>query len=203
MLSRAWASLQIKAVDASAGTLEGIATTPATDRTGDIVEPGGAEFSLPIKLLSHHDQRRPIGNVTQAKASAAGIWISGTIPKGTGLAYVDEAWSQITSGLVGGLSIGFRALEYSPILDAKGERTGGYRFKRWQWLELSAVTIPANAEATIQTIKLFDPWGAWAHAHSHELGGDDGQAQVGRYEKTMQRAAAAIVQARRLLRTRQ
>jgi phage head maturation protease len=54
------------------------------------------------------------------------------------------------SGLVRGLSIGFRATKAEPI---KG---GGYRFKEWNWLELSAVTIPCNAEASITSIKRFD-----------------------------------------------
>ena len=50
-----------------------------------------------------------------------------------------------------GLSIGFRALEYSILAD-----TGGYKFERWQWLELSAVTIPANADCSITTLRSLD-----------------------------------------------
>ena len=50
-----------------------------------------------------------------------------------------------------GLSIGFKGLEVEPI---KG--TFGLEFKTWEWLELSAVTIPANQEATILAIKSMD-----------------------------------------------
>jgi hypothetical protein len=32
----------------------------------------------------------------------------------------------------------------------------GVIFEKWEWLELSAVTIPANADASIQTIKQYD-----------------------------------------------
>jgi hypothetical protein len=53
--------------------------------------------------------------------------------------------------LVRGLSIGFQPLEHARI-----EGTYGYRFMKWLWLELSAVTIPANADASIQTIKSLD-----------------------------------------------
>ena len=40
--------------------------------------------------------------------------------------------------------------------DDKGNETGGIHFEEWDWLELSAVTIPANAECTITTIKSYD-----------------------------------------------
>jgi HK97 family phage major capsid protein len=52
---------------------------------------------------------------------------------------------------VRGLSIGFAPLEMADIAG-----TWGTRFLKWEWLELSAVTIPANAQATIQTVKSFD-----------------------------------------------
>jgi hypothetical protein len=52
---------------------------------------------------------------------------------------------------VQGLSIGFKAIEVARI-----EGTGGLHFLKWAFLELSAVTIPANQEATIQTVKSID-----------------------------------------------
>jgi HK97 family phage major capsid protein len=65
-------------------------------------------------------------------------------------ARLDEAWASIKAGLVRGLSIGFLPKEYS-YLDE-----GGVRFLKWDLLEVSAVTIPANAECSIQTVKSFD-----------------------------------------------
>ncbi len=64
---------------------------------------------------------------------------------------LDVARAEMKAGLVRGLSIGFSNLESEPI---KG--TYGLRFTKWDWMELSAVTIPANAEASIQTIKSID-----------------------------------------------
>ena len=49
-----------------------------------------------------------------------------------------------------GLSIGFRPIEYAYIDE------GGVRFTKWEWYELSVVTVPANAEGTIQTVKSID-----------------------------------------------
>lgn len=49
-----------------------------------------------------------------------------------------------------GLSIGFKPIKYA-YLDS-----GGIHFLEWELLEVSAVTIPANAECSIQTVKSFD-----------------------------------------------
>ena len=47
-MNKAFSQITIKSVDEDAGIIRGIATTPSTDRAGDIVEPMGAEFSLPL-----------------------------------------------------------------------------------------------------------------------------------------------------------
>lgn len=154
-MNRAYSLLEIKAVDEDERLIEGIATTPKTDRMGDIVESDGAEFTLPIPLLWQHDAGRPIGHVIEAKVTAEGIRIKARIEResdpGALKDLLDLAWGAIKKKLVRGLSIGFNALEWSDIKD-----TYGRRFTKWDWLELSAVTIPANAGASIQTVKSFD-----------------------------------------------
>ena len=150
MLNRAYSLLEIKQVDEDARTITGMATTPAPDRLNDVVEPMGAQFKLPIPLLWQHDASNPIGQVTHAKVGKAGIEIIAKIAKGV-TAEIDRAWALIKAGLVPGLSIGFKAIEHELIPETKG-----IRFLKWLWLELSAVTIPANAAATITTIRSLD-----------------------------------------------
>jgi HK97 family phage prohead protease len=150
MLNRAYSLLTVKAVDEDARIITGMASTPTPDRLEDVVEPAGAQFKLPLPLLWQHDSSQPIGHVTHAKVSKAGIEIIAKIAKGV-TAEIDRAWSLIKAGLVPGLSIGFKAIETARI-----EKTSGIRFIKWDWLELSAVTIPANIEASIQTIKSID-----------------------------------------------
>jgi HK97 family phage major capsid protein/HK97 family phage prohead protease len=165
---RAYSLLTIKAVSEDAREITGIATTPSTDRMGDIVEPKGAQFSLPLPLLWQHDARSPIGHVTHARITPDGIEIKARIVKidepGPLKDRLDTAWQSIKSGLVQGLSVGFQALESARI-----EGTGGLRFIKWAWHELSAVTIPANQEASITAIRSFDaqhlaPQGTEAHS---------------------------------------
>jgi len=144
---RAYSTFEVKSFD-DAGIIEGIASTPSTDRMGDIVDPKGAQFKLPIPLLWQHDSKQPIGHVIAAKVTDAGISIKAQIARGV-LPFIDEAWALIKSGLVRGLSIGFNDIETA---DIQGSRWGRH-FLKWEWLELSAVTIPANQDASIQTIK--------------------------------------------------
>lgn len=150
MADRAYSTFEIKSLDEDAGIITGIASTPSTDRMEDIVEPEGAEFKLPIPLLWQHDSSSPIGHVTEARVSAKGIEITAKIARGIS-DEIDKAWNLIKNGLVRGLSIGFRGLETADIAGS-----WGVRFLKWEWLELSAVTIPANAEATILTVKKYD-----------------------------------------------
>lgn len=152
-MERAYSLLTVKSIDEDARVITGIATTPTPDRMGDVVEPKGAEFQLPIPLLWQHKSSEPIGEVFFAKVTNEGIEIKARVQKieepGKLKDRIDEAWQSIKYKLVRGLSIGFSSMEYSRL------ESGGLRFLKWMWLELSAVTIPANQEASIQAIKAF------------------------------------------------
>jgi HK97 family phage major capsid protein/HK97 family phage prohead protease len=151
MLHRAYSTIEIKSVDDDLRVIEGIATTPSPDRMGDVVDPKGVKLKTPLPLLWQHKADQPIGQVLSAKVTAEGIAIKAQIAKGV-LPRIDEAWALIKSGLVRGLSIGFRATEDpEPI---KG--SWGFKFTGWELLELSVVTIPANADASITAIKSID-----------------------------------------------
>jgi HK97 family phage prohead protease len=156
-MDRAYSTIDIKAMTDDKGKrrFSGIATTPTVDRMGDIVEPKGAAFQLPIPLLWQHDSRQPIGWVTGAKVTDDGIVVDGEVAMvddaGTLKNRLDEAWQSMKAKLVRGLSIGFQGLETARIKD-----TYSLHYLKWTWLELSAVTVPANADATITSIKSAD-----------------------------------------------
>lgn len=152
VLHRAYSLIDVKSVDDDQRVITGIATTPEPDRMGDVVEPDGAKFTLPIPLLWQHRSDQPIGQVIAAKVTKAGIEIKAQIARAGLLSRIDESWALMKEGLVKGLSIGFRATEDpEPI---KG--SWGVRFHAWELLELSVVTIAANASASIQAIKSID-----------------------------------------------
>lgn len=154
-LDRACTIMTVKAVDEDKRIITGIASTPSPDRDGDIMEPDGAKFGSENPFLWQHDRSQPIGNCS-AKKVKEGLQITAQLVKPTPdmpsqlVARLEEAWASIKSGLVKGLSIGFKPIKYA-YLDS-----GGIQFLEWELLEVSAVTIPANSECSIQTVKSFD-----------------------------------------------
>jgi HK97 family phage major capsid protein/HK97 family phage prohead protease len=157
-MHRAYSVLTIKEVSAEPAdfVFRGVASTPTPDRMGDIVEPLGAKFALPMPLLWQHQADQPVGRVEFARPTKEGIPFKAVIPRvtepGRVKERIDEAIHSLQYKLVGAVSIGFRAIEGA----VERLKDGGLRFKEWEWLELSLVTIPANAEATISTIKGLD-----------------------------------------------
>ena len=156
-MNRAYAVLEIKSTASDAGgkrSFSGVASTPTPDRSQDIVLPKGARFKLPLPLLWQHDSGDPIGWITSAKVTDKGIEVTGEIADvaedGPLRERLRTAWQYLKNKLVRGLSIGFNPTKYS-FIDG-----GGIEFSEWEWLELSAVTIPANQEASITTIKSID-----------------------------------------------
>lgn len=156
VMNRAYSLLEIKSLDDDLRIITGIATTPEPDRIGDIVEPLGAKFAAEIPLLWQHQHSSPVGFARFGKPTKAGIPFTAELPKisedGPLKDMIDMAWQAVKAKLVKGVSIGFRALEYAYM-------ETGTRFLQTEIIELSLVTIPANASATIQTIKAMDTGG--------------------------------------------
>lgn len=146
---RAYATFEIKAVHEDERIIEGFASTPSLDRGGDVMDPAGAKFALPMPLLWQHQQDKPLGHVFDAKVTPRGIYIKARIASGV-LPFIDEAWSLIKSRLVRGFSIGWKPLERPEFKD------GAARYSNWEMFEVSAVTVPMNRDTTILAVKALD-----------------------------------------------
>lgn len=141
--------------------IEGIATTPTPDRYGDIILAEGAEFSLPLPALWQHSSSEPVGRVVNAVVAKEGIKARIELEKPDAelrektpswAEALDKYWQQVKRGLVRGLSIGFRPKPHGYKIDPEDY---SFIFEAWEWLELSLVTIPANSECTVQTIRAY------------------------------------------------
>lgn len=167
-MDRMFSTLTVKSVGEDERVIRGVATSPAVDRVGDIVEPLGVTFKNPLPLLHQHNHHMPVGSVVFDTPTKGGITFEARLPRidepGPLKDRVDTAWGEVKAGLVRGVSIGFRALEggYEVM------KNGGLRFTKTEVMELSLVSIPANAEATISAIKSI------AQSEIAASGGTDG-----------------------------
>lgn len=150
---RAYSLMTITKADAEARVIEGTCSVPRVDRVGDIVEPLGGKWTLPLPFLHQHDHTSPIGWVEWLNASAEGVRFRARLAKvaepGTLRDRLETAWGEIKSGLVRAVSIGFRILDAAPT-------STGLRIHAWELFEISSVTIPACEQATIDTVKRLD-----------------------------------------------
>jgi len=142
--------LEIKAalsVD-EAGTLSGIAWpfNEGPDQLGDLITPGAFNIAADMPILLGHDPEDLIGTWTEVKETPEGLLVAGQL-------HVKEhrraraARSLITSGLIGGLSIGYRTKAFTP-------RPGkGRVISALDLVEISVVKNPAHPRARITGAK--------------------------------------------------
>lgn len=159
-MDRTYALLSVKSFDDAARTISGIASTPTPDLHGDIVESSGAHFRNPIPLLFHHDKTAPVGSAELA-IGPEGLVFTATLARvaepGRLRDRVEEAWHSIKSGVIRAVSIGYLPRQGGAAL-RKDPRGGflGFHLKQFDVFELSLVTIPANLDASILTVKSLD-----------------------------------------------
>jgi HK97 family phage prohead protease len=199
MEARAYSTFAVKSLDDEQRWFTGLATSPVPDRVGDIVDPLGVRYRNPTVLLHQHRHDSPIGEVRFARPSSAGVGFTAKIPKisepGPLRDRVDTAWGEVKHGLVRAVSIGFRLLESEPL------PTGGLRIKKCEIIELSTVSVPAQALATIDQVKAIDAAVRRGEAPSLPLAGslwrkvaDAGQAAMDQTQASeeFQRAKGAF-----------
>jgi HK97 family phage major capsid protein/HK97 family phage prohead protease len=150
-MNRAYSFLEIRSVDEDKRIIEGIATTPDVALDGDVLEPRGIEFKLPIPFLFRHNSEYPLGNVISADVSDSGIRVRIQMAEPGIADYIDEKWRLIKSGTVRALSIGWKTINAK--FDSK---IGGMRISKSRWLELSAVPVGADMGAGITSIREAD-----------------------------------------------
>ncbi|GBD48530.1 HK97 family phage prohead protease [Methylopila sp. Yamaguchi] len=142
--------LEIKAalsVD-EAGTITGIAWpfNEGPDQLGDLIAPGAFTIAPDMPMLFAHDPEDLVGIWTEVKETPEGLLVAGQLD-------VKErrraraVRSLITSGQIGGLSIGYRTKAFTP-------RAGkGRVISALDLVEVSVVRNPAHPRARITGAK--------------------------------------------------
>lgn len=140
-------SVELKA--AESGVVEGFASTYGNvDRANEVVVMGAFAKSLGenggrVPLLWQHRQDEPIG-IANLTDSIGGLALRAQLD--LDVEPGRRAFSALKKGIVGGLSIGYDVVR-STVKDGVRQLL---ELKVW---EVSVVTIPANAEAVITSVK--------------------------------------------------
>lgn len=131
-----------------------IITTNAVDRTQDIVEPDGANltnFKKNPVMLFNHNYDAPIGKWSRTKKvdlqkGLRGIQSTATFANTSKAA---ELFELVKDGVLSSFSIGFIPTDYEKIESKDENHWPGYHIKKWELLETSLVSVPANPTANI------------------------------------------------------
>lgn len=153
--------LEVKAdsIDEDERTFTGLASTWDIDLGGDVIHKGAFKQTLNhwrssegrvIPLLDSHNAwgsvRNVLGKMVEAKETDAGLEATFTVIDGPD---GDEIWRRLKSGLITGLSIGYRPVKIEMPTDEE-ERSGVWRhLKEVELREVSVVLWPMNEGARI------------------------------------------------------
>ena len=147
--------LEIKALN-DKGEIEGYGSTfgGEPDSYGDVIAPGAYADSLAAhkskgtmpKMLWQHDPHEVIGRWTEAAEDGKGLILRGKL--NMDVQRGREAYALLKDGAIDGLSIGYRIKAYSVDND-----TGVWTLEKLDLFEVSVVTIGANENATVSSVK--------------------------------------------------
>ncbi|WP_018266514.1 HK97 family phage prohead protease [Methylosinus sp. LW4] len=139
------------------GTFEGYASTFGNVDSGyDCVMPGAFTRSLlerpaaRIKMLWQHDRTQPIGVWTDAVEDSKGLFVKGALLVPS-IKQAAECHALMKAGVIDSMSIGYKTME------ADFTQSGVRQLKEVGLFEISMVTFPMNDQATVTTVKEFNP----------------------------------------------
>jgi len=131
--------------------IEGYANTTEKDRVGDIVleeawaKGGMANYMSNPIVLAFHDYTKPIGTVIEHSIDAKGLRVVAKISEAAG-----NILTFIKDGILKTFSVGFR------VKDAEyDEERDIFFIKDLELLEISVVSVPANAGSVFSVRKAF------------------------------------------------
>jgi len=137
-------------------TLEFVGSTSDVDRYGDVIEVEGWDLKNykknPVFLWTHDYKQLPVGKAVKVGKSEKGLLFQVKFPTVEEYAFADTVYKLYLGGYLRATSVGFRDLEREPITDKEGRQTG-FRYKKQELYELSAVPVPANPNALIMAVQ--------------------------------------------------
>jgi len=137
-------------------TLEFVGSTADVDRYGDIIEVAGWDLENyeknPVFLWGHDYKQPPVGKSVKVGKTDQGLLFQVKFPTAEIYPFADTIYKLYLGGYLRATSVGFQDLEREPITDKEGRQTG-FRYKKQELYELSAVPLPANPNALVMAVQ--------------------------------------------------
>jgi len=148
---------EIKAVgDPQDRVLEFVGSTDQVDRYGDVIEVAGWDLKNykknPVFLWAHDYKQPPVGKTLKVAKTDQGLLFQVKFATAEEYPFADTIYKLYLGGYLRATSVGFQDLEREPITDKEGKQVG-WRFKKQELYELSAVPVPANPNALIMAVQ--------------------------------------------------
>lgn len=144
-------------------TLEFVGSTGHVDRYGDVIEVEGWDLKNyqknPVFLWAHDYRQPPVGKALKVEKNDKGLLFRIQFPTAEEYPFADTIYKLYLGGYLRATSVGFQDLEREPINDKEGKQIG-WRFKKQELYELSAVPVPANPQALVMAVQkgVVSPW---------------------------------------------
>jgi len=100
-------------------------------------------------MLMHHDHARPVGVWEKLVEDAKGLYVEGRLTKGVRDA--DEAYALLKDGALNSMSIGYKVID-----DEYDMQKRANLLHEVELFEISLVSIPANEQSTVMSVKSDD-----------------------------------------------
>ena len=151
--------LKVKEIDSEKREVVGVISTDAIDRDKEILLPKGAQLDNfkknPVIPWSHNTFDPPIGKALWIKRTKTAL-IAKVRFATTDRA--EEVWQLFKQGFLNAFSVGFKPIKgHSPTPDEIKKTPewaeANWIFDKWELLEFSPVTVPANPEALAIAVK--------------------------------------------------
>lgn len=179
LLGTTLARFEVKALDESARTFSGLASTWEQDLGDDVIHQGAfrrtldswraSKRSLPLMDQHNYDSiTNVLGKLTEAQETADGLETTWAVLPG---AKGDEALLRLREKVIDGLSIGYRAVKFD-FEESDTARFGRVRHLREvELLEVSLVLWPMNqgARVDLDSVKALLAKGELSEAQRAEL----------------------------------
>jgi len=145
-------NIEVKSVDEDKREITAVGSQQKVDRDGDVIKVDGVNLKNykknPVVLWSHNHNDPPIGRTKRVWKDGGKLMFKIEYAPPETYSFADTIYKLTKSGYINAYSIGF--VPDWEAADAN-KKSGGFTFNKTELLEISAVNVPANPTALVES----------------------------------------------------